>query len=1311
MGIKNVTPFIIPVDFKKTMHIEEPVVTQNDDITFIVEVYDDEIPFDLTGIATVTMVSERVGAPPVLTNGTKTGINQMTFVFGSNETSKTGKINTTIQIYDAEGRVSTVPFTYRVRKDPVIDFVPSENEKTLIELVLGQGPEIIEAARLITIVATEAEGLRAIAETQRVESEIERVDAEDLRIVSEDERTLNEVERLDAEVIRVTAEDQRIISEGLRSDAEEIRVLSEIDRVQAEQDRQTNTGNAIQNVQDSIRDAGLAIGRVDQKIIDVQKETDDAIDRSDQKLLDIQEQADEFGFKEEYSPTSVYHKNNVVYHNKASWIYINDVAGSGNTPPTLPTTTNTHWQLLAPPGVDGTGTGTVTKVDGVLPNQLGEVTTHTNKDVLDKFEETGGKPTYNGVPIGAVQSVNGGTGAITGIETVDGAKIKDDKVLDDAKAYTDQEIANVSASGNVKQTYYDFEVTATTDGQTDFVIPLVTYDIDNDKVSVHINTTTPSPKSDYELIRPNIVRFYKGKTIGTVVDMRIDKNVLTGLDGAVSGTLINPGTMPEDRVIGLESKAPIATTLNRGVQIVTVSKDTPVNVLNFTGKTIINYAPLFDSGLWFFNANVVVNSPNQITLNANAISQYSYVQLDVKPNTDYTVSLEGVNVAIGVYNEGGTTAIVDYIISNKVTFNTGALTKISVFVRNGSATGTYVIRNVMLNEGTMAHEFVANVKGVTNPTITVQGLNLAPDFNSGFWGTSSSAFSINNKNEITQNGKGFFGTEQNLDVIPLKPNTDYTISVDHNQTISVLDAFDWNIELVPNTPSTEATFNSGNSKSARIILGDNIATGLFTFKNVMLNEGTVALPFESYRKESLTIQGTFHTGDVVDLENRSVKRSKREIVLDGSLPWRMEASILDFKKISLSKIYLNGVDQSEKVVKYNGKVLTTLPSNITDYTSSDRSFTAIGNYLAITVDNKDSGWGPNYVPTVDELKAYFNGWKMYDGSAGISDTSMYTRTDGLQKGWARYDKVLGWQGDLLLPTTKSTTGINGTGESYRLIYDLVAPVKETIKNIGSLRLASGDNNVVLTEGRIVRERVYPKIGSGTGGSAVFNLIEGDVNNPLKHKIDTLVQVYKNGEKDRVWFYSLYNTSYGGRGYVGTVGSNFDPTAIYEAEYIPLELYKVSSIASPIAINYRNTLGGISEELVDNVMRLDSRLNGQRNVMDEILRDARKKPGTWTDSVLQNGWSGSLNHRINNIGQLELRFQMVIGAIDNLTAVANIGVIVPTVPTITVLVNDTGVVSQGHLYIDRAGWIRVSAGSSVYFVPGQTILASVVIPLD
>lgn len=58
-------------------------------------------------------------------------------------------------------------------------------------------------------------------------------------------------------------------------------------------------------------------------------------------------------FRGAYSGATTYSKQDVAENNGSAWIYINDTPGSGNAPPTLPTTSNTYWRLVAAKGDDG----------------------------------------------------------------------------------------------------------------------------------------------------------------------------------------------------------------------------------------------------------------------------------------------------------------------------------------------------------------------------------------------------------------------------------------------------------------------------------------------------------------------------------------------------------------------------------------------------------------------------------------------------------------------------------------------------------------------------------------------------------------------------------------------------------------------------------------------------------------------------------------------------------------------------------------------------------------------------------------------
>lgn len=70
-----------------------------------------------------------------------------------------------------------------------------------------------------------------------------------------------------------------------------------------------------------------------------------------------------------------------------------------------------------------------------------------------------------------------------------------------------------------------YSATATTEGQTDFEIPLVSFDKVGDGLTVYVNGEK-APYNSYEVIYPRTVRFNVGKPLGTLVEFGIIRGVL-----------------------------------------------------------------------------------------------------------------------------------------------------------------------------------------------------------------------------------------------------------------------------------------------------------------------------------------------------------------------------------------------------------------------------------------------------------------------------------------------------------------------------------------------------------------------------------------------------------------------------------------------------------------------------------------------------------------------------------------------------------------------------------------------------------------
>ncbi|SHN66034.1 hypothetical protein SAMN02745215_01608 [Desulfitobacterium chlororespirans DSM 11544] len=116
-----------------------------------------------------------------------------------------------------------------------------------------------------------------------------------------------------------------------------------------------------------------------------------------------------------------------------------------------------------------------------------------------------------------------------------------------SKAYTDQQIQLVTATGIPKLVTYSYVLAADQHGQTDFEIPLETFVKETDTVTVAQNSTVLSTER-YSVVDLKIVRLAEGVNIGTEIFIQVWKNVLIGPDGAISAAVLANDTVTESKM-------------------------------------------------------------------------------------------------------------------------------------------------------------------------------------------------------------------------------------------------------------------------------------------------------------------------------------------------------------------------------------------------------------------------------------------------------------------------------------------------------------------------------------------------------------------------------------------------------------------------------------------------------------------------------------------------------------------------------------------------------------------------------------------
>lgn len=143
---------------------------------------------------------------------------------------------------------------------------------------------------------------------------------------------------------------------------------------------------------------------------------------------------------------------------------------------------------------------------------------------------------------------------------------------------------------------------------------------------------------------------------------------------------------------------------------------------------------------------------------------------------------------------------------------------------------------------------------------------------------------------------------------------------------------------------------------------------------------------------------------------------------------------------------------SEVVVKHDAKIL---PRDGNTPEADQMAVNATTGQLYISIADNDSGWSDSYTPTVEEIKAYFLGWRMCNGQFGGQYVS------GGKVWYPHGDKNLdrAVTGRATAPTDPSPSIKDNTIRPYQFLYRLVDPIQEEVMFDGILELLPKANVV------------------------------------------------------------------------------------------------------------------------------------------------------------------------------------------------------------------------------------------------------------
>ncbi|BFT75228.1 right-handed parallel beta-helix repeat-containing protein [Paenibacillus sp. P36] len=735
--------------------------------------------------------------------------------------------------------------------------------------------------------------------------------------------------------------------------------------------------------------------------------------------------------------------------------------------------------------------------------------------------------------------------------------------------------------------------------------------------------------------------------------------------------------------------APTPVNLVNGLQVVDVPQTAPLENLRITGRTLVNLlgrdGNCEDVGRWGDYQSIhVLDSANKtlgnkgfkVTLAMGTYAATNYlIPGGLKAGKYYILvgDVKNGNSSIGSAVSWGGIDGRDLgsspVVTNTSNFQTVYVTAnpsvdkpntTANLVVNGSigqygyfdAIRVYELSQTEYNAiGDMTstqvaakYPYVDNVKHVNAPYVIKYGENLLPPFNE--WIIHANAI-VNDPYKVTINATSAY--QDCSFMFSVIPGQSYTISGVRTGGSHGFFNMRW-LDVSKNLIS-----DSGESGTAplnavyAVAQCNNDAAGTFTFSNVMLNLGSTAKAFTSRNDDMLafpnvqlasSVDGTVY--DTLFERNGRfyVEKRFKDMVLDGNLNWTFGSSFSGCKTVSLSlpnigETFPNGV-------KHNGKILAK-NVNAPDVMWADTNY----KFLYLGIADADSGWGESYIPTSQEIQAYFNGWVMYDITTG-NPVNKYNGTGN--KGWcyrlntynsAPTESTMAG-GTNILPTSPAPS--TGAFTPYKLSYQLVTPTFEEIQVDGSMSLHKGLNQIEVSQGVIVREKVIPDIVSGT--SVELNQIS---LSPLMKRTNRILSVYRNGKLDPTWQLSNNNTTdywYGGG--AATISSilNYDKTAAYEVSYVALDQHLFTSPVQAVTGEVASNFKVILDQLVINQADNDARIRANETLAYQIYSLPQKTAADITLHVdVTNGAD-------NNDGSVGKPFKTINKAISVIPQMVN-----------------------------------------------------------
>ncbi|CAH8772454.1 hypothetical protein [Paenibacillus dendritiformis] len=721
----------------------------------------------------------------------------------------------------------------------------------------------------------------------------------------------------------------------------------------------------------------------------------------------------------------------------------------------------------------------------------------------------------------------------------------------------------------------------------------------------------------------------------------------------------------------LETLPSEALTFRPGYQTVESEQDTPFRLGEIKGRTLVNLlgraGACDDLSLLgsFQTTNTIENETVKVIINKDGFG-VAPITLDkvIKAGKYYLLAgsikngtAESASLAFGG-NEGGGPLVpvtkkedLQFVYMKKT--STKDLDKVNIDLGVIGSIGQYAyfdsIRLYEISEAeynaidSMTPEqveshfpYVDSVTNVKNPYAIVAGGNLLPPFYEWTtYGAGATKVIEPYVGQVVGTGSGFaFGYR-----IPCISDTTYTFTVNrsHSKSVIALQSFDANGNLLNHNGDyiESDTISITTTKDDFIIgvllgSGFNPPGGLLTFENPMLTIGTEPKSFMPQQRSMLAFE-TELAAHPVDCSNPDtifmgddglpcVNEWWGKIVPDAHLGYHIAGNPSStFKVVGVNRIGGPVLIAHTFGTKYDGTLLRQGRDAVATWEAPDIAYVTmpyIGETYSnayISVANTDSGWGAEYSPTQDEIRAYFLGWRMFEW--GRWNNQPYNRTDGLEKAWVQIGETNYSSPEFTTRTVPTTMATAFEYTPYRLQYLKSKPTVEPVRNykLGAT-LTAGSNMVEVGSGIVLRERANPVYARGYGA---WNINNFNPSSKLTHKTSRILSVTRNNKRDHQWAIEKFNPvgEYGAE--LATIKEyNFAPTAVYHVTYTMLDPTLPAPISGTVAANLRGTVSDLVQDVGDVERRL--------SVVETQKAEKDAAPPQWITPTLLNGWTLSSN---------------------------------------------------------------------------------------